>query len=34
MEQVAKEDSKIAKRLSNNNTFLDALNKTAKEGEE
>lgn len=34
MEQVAQEDAKIAKRLSNNNTFLNALNKTAKEGEE
>jgi hypothetical protein len=34
MEQVAQEDAKIAKRLSNNNTFLNALNKTVKEGEE
>lgn len=33
MEQVAQEDVEISKRLSNN-TFLNALNKTAKEGEE
>lgn len=33
MEEVAQEDVEIAKRL-NNNTFLDALNKTVKEGEE
>ena len=33
MEQVAQEDVEITKRL-NNNTFLDALNKTTKEGEE
>ena len=33
MKQVAQEDIEITKRLSNN-TFLDALNKTTKEGEE
>lgn len=33
MKQVAQEDIEITKRLSNN-TFLDALNKTVKEGEE
>lgn len=33
MKQVAQEDIEITKRL-NNNTFLDALNKTVKEGEE
>ena len=33
MKQVAQEDVEITKRL-NNNTFLNALNKTAKEGEE
>ena len=34
MNQVAKEDVEIAKRLSDNNTFLNALNKTVKKGEE
>lgn len=33
MKQVAQEDIEITKRLSNN-TFLDTLNKTVKEGEE
>lgn len=34
MEKVAQEDIEIAKRLNNNNTFLEQLNKTVKEGEE
>lgn len=34
MEQVAQEDVKIAKRLSNNNVFLEQLDKITKEGEE
>ena len=34
MKKVAQEDIKIAKRLNNNSTFLDAFNKTVKEGEE
>ena len=34
MEQVAQEDVKIAKRLSNNNVFLEQLDTITKEGEE
>lgn len=34
IEKVAQEDIEIAKRLSNNNTFLEQLNKTVREGEE
>lgn len=34
MKQVAQEDVKIAKRLSNNNVFLEQLDKITKEGEE
>ena len=34
MKQVAQEDIEITKRLSNNNTFLEQLDKTVKEGEE
>ena len=33
MKQVAQEDIEITKRLSNNNTFLEQLDKTVKEGE-
>lgn len=34
MKEVAQEDVEIAKRLNNNNTFLEQLNKTVREGEE
>ena len=34
MKQVTQKDIEITKRLSNNNTLLEQLDKTVKEGEE